>query len=284
MLLGVPFAEVAWLTAAVVVAGAVTGVLAGLFGIGGGAVIVPVLYEAFRLFGVPEQVRMQLCIGTSLAIIVPTTVRSYLAHREKGLVLGEVVRAWAVPAVGGVAAGALIAAFAPPGVFKLAFALVASGIAVKLLFGGEGWSLGSALPRSRLVMAAYGFAIGLAGALMGVSGGSLAVMLLTLYGQPIHRAIATSAALGVPIAVAGSLGYVLAGLRHTALLPPLSLGFVSLLGVAVMAPISSFFAPHGARLAHALPRRRLEIGFGLFLLAAALRFAAGIVAPIIAAG
>jgi uncharacterized membrane protein YfcA len=282
MLLGVPFAEAAWLVAAVVVAGAITGILAGLFGIGGGSVIVPVLYEAFRMFGVPEEVRMQLCIGTSLAIIVPTTVRSYLAHRAKGQVLKEVVRAWSAPAVGGVAAGAAIAAYAPPGVFKLAFALIASAIAGKLLLGGEGWSLGGSLPRSRPAMAAYGFAIGLAGALMGVSGGSLAAMLLTLYGQPILRAIATSAALGVPIAVAGSLGYVLAGLRHQAILPPFSAGFVSLLGVAFMAPISSAFAPFGARLAHALPRRMLEIAFGCFLLAASMRFVVGMVQPMIA--
>jgi uncharacterized membrane protein YfcA len=114
---------------------------------------------------------------------------------------------------------------------------------------------------------------------MGISGGSLAAMVLTLYGKPIHNAVATSAALGVPIAVAGSIGYVLAGLRHEALLPPFSLGFVSLLGVVVMAPISSFFAPYGARLAHALPKRQLEVGLGLYLLAVSLRFAAGILMP-----
>jgi len=276
---GVPFEEAAWLTAAIVVAGVVTGFLAGLFGIGGGAVIVPVLYEIFRILDVPEEVRMQLCIGTSLAIIVPTTILSYRAHRAKGLVLWEVVRSWALASVLGVAAGAVIAAYAPPAVFKIAFALLASGIATKLLLGRESWRLGSELPVGRLAMPGYGFAIGLAASLMGVSGGSLAAMVLTLYGKPIHNAVATSAALGVPIAVAGSIGYVLAGLRHEALLPPFSLGFVSLLGVVVMAPISSFFAPYGARLAHALPRRQLEVGLGLYLLAVSLRFAAGILIP-----
>jgi uncharacterized protein len=275
MILGVPFGEAAWLTAAVVVAGAVTGFLAGLFGIGGGAVIVPVLYEIFRILDVPEEVRMQLCIGTSLAIIVPTTILSYRAHRAKGLVLREVVRSWALAAVLGVAAGAAIAAYAPAAVFKIAFAILATGIATKLLFGRESWRLASRLPVRRLAMQAYGFAIGLAASLMGVSGGSLSAMVLTLYGKPIHNAVATSAALGVPIAVAGSIGYVLAGLRHEALLPPFSLGFVSLLGVVVMAPVSSFFAPYGARLAHALPRRWLEVGLGLYLLAVALRFAEG---------
>src|SRR5690348_15115241 len=121
MLLGVPLAELLWLGLAIVVAGIITGVLAGLFGIGGGAVIVPVLYEVFRLLGVPEEVRMQLCVGTSIAIIVPTTIRSYLAHREKGLVIPQVIRLWTLPAIIGVVCGAIIAAFAPAAVFKVAF-------------------------------------------------------------------------------------------------------------------------------------------------------------------
>src|SRR6266849_10902267 len=98
MISGVPFGEILLLIAAILVAGFITGLLAGLFGIGGGAVIVPVLYEVFRLLGVPEEVRMQLCVGTSIAIIVPTTIRSYLAHREKGLVIPQVIRLWAAPA------------------------------------------------------------------------------------------------------------------------------------------------------------------------------------------
>src|SRR5258707_7547030 len=101
MLLGVPFGELAWLATAVVLAGVATGILAGLFGIGGGAIIVPVLYEVFRLLGVPEEVRMQLCVGTSLAIIVPTTIRSYRAHRARDEGIREVVRLWAPPAGAG---------------------------------------------------------------------------------------------------------------------------------------------------------------------------------------
>src|SRR5947209_17610435 len=112
-MLGVSVGEIALLVAAVLVAGVATGILAGLFGIGGGAVIVPALYEVFRILGVPEEVRMQLCIGTSLAIIVPTTIRSYRAHRERGEGIREVVRLWALPAVVGVATGSLLAAFAP---------------------------------------------------------------------------------------------------------------------------------------------------------------------------
>jgi uncharacterized membrane protein YfcA len=252
-------------------AGIVTGILAGLFGIGGGAVIVPVLFEVFRIIGVPEEVRMQLCVGTSLAIIAPTTVRSYQAHRAKGLVISAVMRAWAAPAVIGVVVGSVTAAVAPSRVLKVAFVLIAGIIAAKLLVGRESWVLGRHLP-GRPAMTGYGFLVGLASSLMGISGGSLATMTMTLYGVPIHNAVATSAGLGVPITIAGTFGYVLAGLPHQELLPPLSIGFVSVIGVILIAPISSWFAPFGARLAHALPKRALEIGFGLFLIAASVRF------------
>ena len=271
MFLGVPLGELAWLAAAVFVAGILTGILAGLFGIGGGAVILPVLFEAFRILGVPEDVRMQLCVGTSLAIIAPTTIRSYLTHRAAGLVVADVMRAWTLPALAGVAIGAIAAAHAPPGVFKIVFVLIAGAIAAKLLFGRANWVVANQLP-GPVPMSIYGFLIGLASSLMGVSGGSLSTIVLTLYGKPIHNAVATSAGIGVPITIAGTIGYMLAGWSHQASLPPLSIGFVSLIGVAVMAPISSYVAPYGARLAHALPKRTLEIAFGLFLLAAAARF------------
>jgi uncharacterized protein len=271
MILGVPLSEILWLACAVVVGGVITGLLAGLFGIGGGAVIVPVLYEVFGALGVADEVRMQLCVGTSIAIILPTTVRSYLTHREKGLVVPRVIRLWAVPAVIGVTCGAAIAAFAPPAVFKLAFIVIAGSIAIKFLFAGDRWNLGTELPGT-LPMTIYGFVIGLAGSLMGVSGGSLSNIVLTLYGKSIHQAVATSAGLGVPITIVGTLGYILAGLPHQNLLPPLSLGFVSLIGLAVMAPLSSLTAPYGARLAHRLSRRTLEIAFSFFLLLVSARF------------
>jgi len=188
----------------------------------------------------------------------------------------DVVRAWAVPAVIGVAAGSAIAAFAPGAVLKLAFVLIATVIAFKLLFGRETWRLGDDLPGSA-AMAAYGVFVGLAASLMGISGGSISNMILTLYGKPIHKAVATSAGLGVPITVAGTIGYILAGLPQQALLLPLSLGFVSLIGFALMAPVSSFTAPYGARLAHALSKRRLEIAFGCFLLAVCVRFAVSLI-------
>jgi uncharacterized membrane protein YfcA len=273
--LAVPAGEVALLVAAIMVAGIATGILAGLFGIGGGAIIVPVLYEVFRILAVPEEVRMQLCVGTSMAIIVPTTIRSYLTHRAKGAVLQDVLRQWAIPAVVGVAAGAAVAFVAPGAVFKLVFLTVVTLIALKLLFGRDDWKIADEFP-GRAAMAGYGFLVGFTSSLMGVSGGSVSNIIQTLYGKPLHNAVATSAGLGVPITIAGTIGLMIAGWPQQALLPPFSIGYVSLLGVAIMAPVSSFTAPYGARLAHRLTKRQLEIGFGLFLLVVAGRFAASL--------
>ena len=271
MILGVPSSELVWLAVAIIVGGVVTGLLAGLFGIGGGAVIVPVLYEVFGILAVPDTVRMQLCVGTSLAIILPTTIQSYLTHRAKGLVVPGVLRLWTVPAVLGVICGAIIAYFAPSAVFKIAFVVIAGFIAIKFMFAGDRWNLGTDLPGPGL-MRLYGFIIGLTSSLMGVSGGSLSNIGLTLYGKTIHQAVATSAGLGVPITIVGTLGYIFAGWHDRALLPPLSLGFVSLIGVVIMAPVSSFAAPYGARLAHRLSRRTLEIAFSSFLMLISARF------------
>ena len=275
-MLGIPLGELASLAVAILAASIVTGLLAGVFGIGGGAVVVPVLFEVFRILGVPEEVRMQLCLGTSLAIIVPTTVRSYRTHRAKGLVIPEVMRAWAAPAVVGVALGSIAAAFAPSGVLKAAFVVIACLIAAKMLFGRAGWIIGSELPGGPL-MRSYGFLIGLGASVMGISGGSLSTIVLTLYRRSIYEAVATSAGVGVPITLTGTIGYALAGLRYQAVLPPLSVGFVSAIGVAMIAPVSSYVAPLGAHLAHRLRQRQLEISFGVYLLLVAARFAVSLV-------
>ena len=271
MLLGYPTGEIVMLALWIAGAGILVGILAGLFGIGGGAIIVPVLFEVFRALGVPEEVRMQMCIGTSLAIIVPTTVRSYIAHKKKGAVIPDVVRLWTLPAMIGVVIGSITATFAPAAVFKIAFVVFASFISAKMLFGSERWNLGTELP-SRAVMRAYGFITGLFSSLVGVSGGAVSNAVLTLYGQPMQRAVATSAGVGVPITIAGTLGYMLAGWPHMAKLPPLSIGFVSVIGFVLMAPVSSFTASYGVRLAHWLPRRKLEIAFGCVLLLVGGRF------------
>jgi uncharacterized membrane protein YfcA len=259
-----------------VAGGVLAGFLSGLFGIGGGAIIVPVLYEVFRIIGVPDDIRMQLCIGTSLAIIVPTTTRAYFAHRARGAFMPDVLRIWMVPMVAGVGIGSMLAAYAPQAVFKIVFVILAAIIAARLLLGGDKWRLGTDLP-GRVGMTAYGLGIGLAGSLMGVSGGSMSTMVLTLYGRPIHAAVGTAAGLGVPLTIAGTIGYVLAGLPYQALTPPLSLGFVSLIGVALMAPVSSLVAIFGVKTAHALPKRKLEIAFGLFLLAVSVRFVVSLI-------
>ena len=219
---------------------------------------------------------MQLCIGTSLAIIVPTTVRSYIGHKKRGAVIPQVVRIWTLPAIAGVAIGSVIAAFAPSAVFKIAFAIFAGFISFKMLFVGERWNIGHELPR-RGFMALYGFITGLFSSLVGVSGGAFSNAVLTLYGQPMQRAVATSAGIGVPITIVGAFGYAIAGWQHMAQLPPLSIGFVSLIGFVLMAPVSSYMTVYGVRLAHWLPRRKLEIGFGIFLMLVSLRFIATLV-------
>jgi uncharacterized protein len=271
LMFSMPIGELAILAAAVASGGVVTGIMAGLFGIGGGAVIVPVLFEVFGAFGVAEEIRMQLCVGTSLAIIVPTTLRSYFTHRRKNLGLDDVVRKWTLPAIAGVATGAAVAAVAPASVFKGAFAAITGIIAAKLLFDRESWRVCDDLPGGA-PLRLFGFVIGLSSSLMGVSGGSVANMIMMLYGKTIHTAVATSAGLGVPIAIVGTIGFMLAGLPHQSLMPPLSVGYVSLVGFVVMAPVSSYVAGFGARLAHRMPRRRLEIVFGLFLAVMAVRF------------
>ena len=271
MILGHPAGEIFLLALWIAGAGILVGILAGLFGIGGGAIIVPVLYEVFRFVDVPEDVRMQMCIGTSLAIIVPTTVRSYLAHKKRSAVIPKVVRLWAIPAVVGVAAGSLTASFAPAPVFKIAFVVFVLFIAAKMLLGSDRWNLGDKLP-GRSAMTIIGFVMGLFSSLVGVSAGAISNSVLTLYGRTMQQAAATSAGVGVPITIAGTIGYVLAGWPHMAQLPPLSIGFVSLIGLVLMAPVSSYTASYGVRLAHWLPKRKLEIGFGVFLIAAATRF------------
>ena len=276
MLLGYPVGELAWLALLILAGGIVTGILAGLFGIGGGGVIVPVLYEVFGIIHVPDSLRMQLCIGTSLAIIVPTTVRSYLAHKKRGAVIPQVVRIWALPAIAGVVIGSVTASFAPGEVFKIAFVIFTAFISTKMLFAGDRWNFGDELP-GRVLMSVYGFVTGLVSSLVGVSGGAFSNAVLTMYGQPMQRAVATSAGIGVPITVVGAIGYAFAGWSHIHDLPPLSFGFVSVIGFVLMAPVSSYMTGYGVRLAHWLPRRKLEIGFGLFLMLVSLRFLATLI-------
>ena len=271
MVFGIPAGELAMLAALIIAGAVVTGLLAGLFGVGGGGVIVPVLYEIFRVMQVPDDVRMQLCVGTSLAIIIPTSIRSFRAHRAKRDLPIDILRRWALPVTAGVLIGGVIAAFAPGSIFKIAFVVIALSIGAKFLFGRESWKLGDKLP-GPFLMNVYGLIIGLYSALMGVGGGSVSNAILVFYGQPIHAAVGIASDIGVLISIVGTIGFMIAGWPHQEMMPVLSIGFVSLIGFALMAPITTFAAPFGARLAHALPKRQLEIAFGVFLWLVALRF------------
>jgi len=239
---------------------------------------VPVFYECFRLSGVPLEVRMPLCIGTSLAIIIPTSIRSYRAHHARGAVDMEVIRHWWVPVLIGVVLGSVIARYAPERLFKIVFVMVAYSAAARLLLARENWKFGDDLPRGPL-MKIYGFVVGLLSTLMGVGGGLFSNLLMTFYGRPIHQAVATSAALAVLISIPGALGYVYAGWPAAAHYPdvaalqfPFALGYVSLIGAVLVMPMSLLTAPLGVRAAHAMSKRTLEIAFGCYLFIVGSRF------------
>jgi uncharacterized membrane protein YfcA len=270
--------DLMWLAAGLVLGGAATGLFAGLFGIGGGAIIIPVLYEVFRITGVPEVVRMPLCVGTSLAIIVPTSIASFRSHLARGAVDTSVLKQWAIPTIIGVVAGSLVARLAPESLFKIVFVIVATSTSVSQLFAREKWRIANDFPKGPL-MKVYGLIIGLLSSLMGIGGGQLCNLFMTFYGRPIHQSVATSAGLGMIISIPGTLGYIYAGWPRAAEFPdvaalqfPFALGYVSLIGFVLVTPLSAVIAPLGVRLAHALSKRQLEIGFGLFLLAVSLRF------------
>ena len=273
MFAGISAGELALMALALAGAGAVTGILAGVFGVGGGALIVPVLYELFRILGVPEEVRMPLCVGTSLAIIIPTSISSFRAHQKRGAVDMSVIRTWAVPVVVGVLLGSACARFAPAAVFKLVFVVVASFNAARLLFNLT-WRLGDELPGGFL-MKLYGLIIGVLSSLMGIGGGQISSMFMMFYNRPIHQAVSTSAGIGMIIAIPGAIGYMVAGWGKAGL-PPFSVGFVSIVGLLLFSPLSIVTAPIGVRLAHALSKRQLEIAFGCFLVLVSGRFVASL--------
>jgi uncharacterized membrane protein YfcA len=278
MMAGLNLAELLELALLLVAVGALSGFLAGVFGIGGGAILVPVFYECFRLAGVPLEVRMPLCIGTSLAIIIPTSIRSCRAHYARGAVDTEIIRAWWLPVLTGVIAGSVTARYAPERLFKIVFVTVAWSAATRLLLARETWKFGEDLPRGPL-MKLYGFLVGILSTLMGVGGGLFSNLLMTFYSRPIHQAVATSSALAVLISIPGALGYVYAGWPAAARYPevaalqlPFALGYVSLIGAVLVMPTSLLTAPLGVRAAHAMSKRWLEIAFGCYLFIAGSRF------------
>jgi uncharacterized membrane protein YfcA len=263
--------ELIQLAAAVIAAGIVAGLLAGLFGIGGGAVLVPVLYQALTFLNVPDSVRMHVSVGTSIAIIVPTGIRSFLAHRRRGAVDMAVLRGWIVWVPAGAIVATFVAAIVSGAALRGIFAVVALAVAIRLIANRDSWRIGDTLPANP-TRAAVGFFIGLLSTLMGIGGGILNNTFMTLYGRPIHQAVATSAGVGVLISIPGVFGYTWAGWGDPGL-PPFSLGFVNIPAMLLIIPTSVLAAPLGVRLAHRLSRRQLEIAFGLFLLFVSARFA-----------
>jgi uncharacterized membrane protein YfcA len=278
MVAGLNASELIELALLLVAVGALSGFLAGVFGIGGGAILVPVFYECFRLAGVPLEVRMPLCVGTSLAIIIPTSIRSFRAHYARGAVDMEILKQWWLPVVIGVIAGSVTARYAPERLFKIVFVMVAWSAAARLLLARDTWKFGDDVPQG-LLMKLYGFFVGLLSTLMGVGGGLFANLLMTFYGRPIHQAVATSSALAVLISIPGALGYVYAGWPAAANYPavaalqlPFAVGYVSLIGAVLVMPTSLLTAPLGVRAAHAMSKRTLEAAFGCYLFLVGGRF------------
>jgi uncharacterized membrane protein YfcA len=278
MVAGLNAAELLELALLLVAVGALSGFLAGVFGIGGGAILVPVFYECFRLAGVPLDVRMPLCIGTSLAIIIPTSVRSYRAHDARGAVDMEILKTWWLPVLAGVIAGSVTARYAPERLFKIVFVGVAWSAAARLLLARATWKFGNDLPQGPL-MKIYGFFVGLLSTLMGIGGGLFSNLLMTFYGRPIHQAVATSSALAVLISIPGALGYVYAGWPAAERYPgvaalqlPFAIGYVSLIGAVLVMPTSLLTAPLGVKAAHAMSKRTLEMAFGCYLFVVGGRF------------
>jgi uncharacterized membrane protein YfcA len=251
--------------------GALAGVLAGLLGVGGGIVIVPVLYQGLTWLGIDADVRMHVTVGTSLMTIVATSLASARAHRRRGSLDVELLKTLAGGVLVGASAGALVGTRATGETLTAVFAVVAllvalnmalrpgnAQVAPELPCGWPRWSVGTVIG---------GFSV-----VMGIGGGTLSVPLLTAFAVPIRSAVGTASAIGFLIAVPGTIGFALSGLGRPEL-PPLSLGYVNLIGFALITPMSVACAPLGARLAHRLPANGVRLAFAAFLLATAARMA-----------
>lgn len=263
--------EYASLVIAMLLSGAAGGVLAGLLGVGGGIVIVPVLEIALGFVGVDPSVRMHIAVATSLATIVPTSVSSARAHYRRDSVDLTVIRYWSPWIVVGAIAGILIAANVGAEFLAAVFAVVAMSVAIKMALPLDDKHLTSDIPRG-IFGPVIPITIGSVSTLMGIGGGTLSVMVMTLASKPIHLAVGTAALFGFVIAVPATIGYVVSGWGNE-LLPVASLGYVNLIGFIVIAPATVLFAPLGAKIAHALPRRKLSALFGVFLFIVAIRMA-----------
>jgi uncharacterized membrane protein YfcA len=248
--------------------GVIAGVIAGLLGVGGGIVTVPVLEYMLRFAHVEPEWRMHVAVATSLAAIIPTAIASTRAHHARGAVDWSVAKSWSAPMLVGALAGSILAAHAKSTVLTLVFGVVAAAVAVKMALPLDHVRFAQRVPRGigGGVLAAL---IGSISVMMGIGGGTISVPTMTLSGEPIHRAVGTAAFFGLVIGLPGTIGYLLA--RPDVELPWATVGLVSLLGVAIIAPGTVLTAPLGAFIAHRLGRRQLSMAFGFFLLIVATR-------------
>ncbi|MEO8409088.1 MAG: sulfite exporter TauE/SafE family protein [Propionivibrio sp.] len=250
--------------------GCFSGFLAGLLGVGGGIVIVPMLYLLFPALGVAEEVRMHLAVGTSLATIIPTAITSARSHRRKGSLDFALLRQLAPPVVVGVIAGSIFGGKASGHTLILIFASLALLVAFYMAFRRDHWMFARDLTRSVALSTPVGLFIGWFSVLMGIGGGTLSVPLLSVFGVDMRRAVGTASAIGILIGVPGMLGFVAAGWGNP-LLPPLSLGYCSLIGFALIVPTSMWMVPRGVRVAHAIEPAMLRKVFAFFLLATSIK-------------
>ncbi|MGF1641360.1 MAG: sulfite exporter TauE/SafE family protein [Rhodospirillales bacterium] len=257
------------LAAALLATGGLAGVLAGLLGVGGGIVIVPVLFHLFSLLGIDPAVQMHLAVGTSLATIVPTSIVSARAHHRRDAVDFALLRSWGPAVFVGVLVGTAVGGLVNGEVLTGVFAVVALAVAANMAFRPEGSVVADRLPGGGWPHAIGGI-VGAVSAMMGIGGGTLSVPILSAFSYPIRRAVGTAAAIGLIIAVPGAVGFVVAGLDVPAR-PPASLGYVNLIGFAVIVPATILAAPFGARIAHAINPNALRKAFALFLFLTALR-------------
>lgn len=260
-----------WMFAvALVLCGAVSGFMAGLLGIGGGAIIVPVLYDLLGLFGVDDSIRTHMAVATSLAVILPVGVRSVIGHNGKRAVDWAVVKQITPFVILGVGLGAVIAKYANGDMLRLIYGLTALSVALFLL-----WSQQNPTKRFRWpqkpVTEIFGVFTGLLSTLMGIGGGTFISGFMTLFGRTIHQAVGTGAAIGPVVALPAMAGFIWAGWGDPAL-PPYSLGFISLIGTAFILPSSLLMAPIGVTTAHKLSHKRLEQFFIVFLFVVSARF------------
>jgi uncharacterized membrane protein YfcA len=258
------------LLAILVSCGLVAGFAAGLLGVGGGIVTVPVLEYALRFAEVDAEYRMHVAVATSLAAIIPTSISSARLHHSRGAVDWELARRWGLPMLVAAFAGSVLASRAPLSVLAGVFAFVAFAVAIKMLLPLDEMHVSDQAPAGPAGIAASGI-IGSVSALMGIGAGTLAVPTLNLCGYPIHRAVGTAALFGLFISVPGTIGYLIA--QPDTHLPWVTVGFVSFVGLAIIGPISMLTATYGARVAHLLSRRRLSMSFGAFLVVVASRMA-----------